>query len=60
MSRKNGLYVLADLLDSISGAEDEVDALLDAYNEDRITLDRLLDELRALVTCGSRYNPCSP
>lgn len=53
-SQKNGLYVMADLLDSISGADAEVDALLDAYNGDRITFDRLIDELRAL---SGRHQP---
>ncbi len=49
--RIDGLYAMAGLLDSIAGADAdaEVDALLDAYNEDRITFDRLLEELRALA-----------
>jgi hypothetical protein len=40
---------MADLLDSISGADGEIDALLDAYNEDRLTFERRLDELGALA-----------
>ena len=44
----HNLYVMAELLDAIGGSDDEVDALLDAYNEDRITFEQLLEELRAL------------
>ncbi len=37
----HGRYVLADLLDAINGTDDHADALLDAYNQDRITISRL-------------------
>ena len=47
--RVEGLQALAELLDSISDADDDVDDLLDAYNEDRIAFDWLLDALRRLA-----------